>query len=181
MRTFRYHYFVAAFLAGAFACFVWAASSWSVGMAQAESPQGTTIPKITALKLQPDSLVLAHKRDVRRVLVSGRTEEGYWIDLSRAASFTPISSTVQIDSEGYLHPIEVGTTKVTVSVNGKSVDLPVTVRSVDEPPISFVRDVMPTISKIGCNAGTCATVPPKAKMGSSFRCVAMTLILIISR
>ena len=154
MRTFRYHYFVAAFLAGAFACFAWAVSSSSVGMAQAESPQDTTIPKITALKLQPDSLVLVHKRDVRRVLVSGRTEEGYWMDLSRAARFTPTSSTVQIDSEGYLHPIEAGTTKVTVSVNGKSVDLPVTVRSVDEPPISFVRDIMPTVSKIGCNAGT---------------------------
>ena len=106
MRKFRYHYFVATFLAGVFACFAWAASSWSVEMAQAESPQSTTIPKITALKLQPDSLVLAHKRDVRRVLVSGRTEEGYWIDLSRAANFTPTSSTVQVDSEGYLHPIE---------------------------------------------------------------------------
>ena len=151
----KYHYFVAAFLAGAFACFAWAASSWNLGLAQAESPQEITIPKITALKLQPDSLVLTHKRDVRRVLVSGRTEEGYWIDVSRAASFAPTSSTVQIDSEGYLHPIEVGTTKVTVSVSGKSVDLPVTVRSVDEPPISFVRDVMPTISKIGCNAGIC--------------------------
>ena len=79
MGKFRCYYFVAVFLAGAFACFAWAVSSWSVGMAQAESPQGTTIPKITALKLQPDSLVLAHKRDVRRVLVSGRTEEGYWM------------------------------------------------------------------------------------------------------
>ena len=167
MRTFRYHYFVAVFLAGAFACFAWAASSWSVGMAQAENPQDITIPKITALKLQPDSLVLAHKRDVRRVLVSGRTEEGYWIDLSRAASFTLTSSTVQIDSEGYLHPIEAGTTKVTVSVSGKSVDLPVTVRSVDEPPISFVRDIMPTISKIGCNAGTCHGAA-KGKNGFKF-------------
>ena len=167
MGTFRYHYFVAAFLAGAFACFAWAVSSWSVGMAQAESVQDITIPKITALKLQPDSLVLVHKRDVRRVLVSGRTEEGYWIDLSRAARFTPTSSTVQIDSEGYLHPIEAGTTKITVSVSGKSVDLPVTVRSVDEPPISFVRDIMPTISKIGCNAGTCHGAA-KGKNGFKF-------------
>ena len=38
MRTFRYHYFVAAFLAGAFACFAWAVSSSSVGMAQAGEP-----------------------------------------------------------------------------------------------------------------------------------------------
>ena len=167
MRKLRCHYFVAVFLAGAFACFAWAVSSWSLGMAQAESPQGTTIPKITTLKLQPDSLVLVHKRDVRRVLVSGRTEAGYWIDLSRAASFTPTSSTVEIDGEGYLHPIEVGTTKVTVSVNGKSVDLPVTVRSVDEPPISFVRDIMPTISKIGCNAGTCHGAA-KGKNGFKF-------------
>ena len=63
--------------------------------------------------------------------------------------------------------IEAGTTKVTVSVSGKSVDLPVTVRSVDEPPISFVRDIMPTISKIGCNAGTCHGAA-KGKNGFKF-------------
>ena len=155
MKKFRCHYLAVAVLAGAFACFAWNVPGWSMETTQAEIPQGITIPKITALKLQPESLVLEHKRDLRRVLVSGRTEEGYWIDLSRAASFTPTSSTVQVDSEGYLHPIEAGTTKVTVSVGGKSVDLPVTVRSVDELPVSFVRDIMPTISKVGCNAGTC--------------------------
>ena len=87
MGQFRYHYFVAIFLVVAFACFAWAASGWSWEMTQAESPQDATIPKITALKLQPDSLVLAHKRDVRRVLVSGRTKEGYWIDVSRGGKF----------------------------------------------------------------------------------------------
>jgi hypothetical protein len=99
--------------------------------------------------------VLEHKRDVRRVLVSGRTPDGDWLDVSKQARLTPTSTAVQVDSEGDIHPIESGFTKVTVSVGGRSVDLPVTVRSVDSPPISFVRDVMPIISKVGCNAGTC--------------------------
>ncbi|MBI1927748.1 hypothetical protein HYR99_26360, partial [Candidatus Poribacteria bacterium] len=93
---------------------------------------------------------------MRRVLVSGLTQEGDWINLSKQARFTPTSPrSIGVDDEGYIHPIESGMTKVTVAVGGKSVDLPVTVRSADSPPISFVRDVMPIISKAGCNAGTC--------------------------
>ena len=151
MKPFTSLRFAIMILAGTFACFAWLGMEAS----QAEMQQNRAIPKITALKLQPDSLILEHKRDIRRVLVSGQTEDGSWIDLSRQASFTPNSPAVQADSEGYFEPIATGTTKVTVSVAGKSVDLPVTVRSVDSPPISFVRDVMPLISKIGCNAGTC--------------------------
>ena len=151
MKPFTSLRFAIMFLAGTFACFAWLGMETS----QAETQQNRAIPKITALKLQPDSLILEHKRDIRRVLVSGQTEDGVWIDLSKQASFAPNSSAVQADSEGYIEPIVVGTTKVTVSVAGKSIDLPVTVRSVDSPPISFVRDVMPIISKVGCNAGTC--------------------------
>ena len=48
------------------------------------------IPKITKLKSMPEALVLEGKHDVRRVLVSGLTLGGYWIDLSNEKTCLPI-------------------------------------------------------------------------------------------
>ena len=58
------------------------------------------IPKITKLKSMPEALVLEGKHDVRRVLVSGLTLGGYWIDLSNEPSFTTTDTKVKIDSNG---------------------------------------------------------------------------------
>ena len=48
-----------------------------------------------------------------------------------------------------------GTTKVIVTVSGVSAELPVEVKGMEAPPVSFVRDVMPLLSHAGCNNGTC--------------------------
>ena len=112
-------------------------------------------PAVVALRVQPAALVLLDARDARRVLVSGRTSAGQWIDLTSTARLIPVSSGVRVDAEGYLHPVKVGVTRVTVAAGGRQAALPVTVKSVASPPISFVRDVMPVISRAGCNAGTC--------------------------
>src|SRR5207237_229364 len=52
-------------------------------------------------------------------------------------------------------PLKAGQGLVTITAGGKTAKLPVTVKSVATPPISFVRDVQPILSKVGCNAGTC--------------------------
>ena len=44
--------------------------------------------------------------------------------------------------------------------------LPVTVRTAEAPPVRFVRDIMPVMSKAGCNAGT---VPWSAKGKNGFK------------
>ena len=38
---------------------------------------------------------------------------------------------------------------------GENATLAVEVKSVEVPEIRFVRDVVPVMSKVGCNAGTC--------------------------
>jgi hypothetical protein len=112
-------------------------------------------PRVVALKLQPAALALENGRDTRRVLVFGRTAAGQWIDLSAEARLQPVSGGVRVERDGTLVPVRKGVTRVTVLVGGQQTDLPVTVRSVANPPVSFVRDVMPVLSRTGCNAGTC--------------------------
>ena len=113
------------------------------------------IPKITQLKSIPEALVLDGKHDVRSITVSGLTSGGHWVDLSKEASFTTNDNKVKIDNNGHVHPVEAGWTSIKIVFRHHSIDLSVNVENIDTQPISFVRDVMPAISKVGCNAGTC--------------------------
>lgn len=138
-------------LVGFSLCFAFQLTGWS----QMEKPASIEIPNITALKVHPEALTLAHARDGRRVLVSGRTQNGRWVDVTSWAVLAPTSAGVKVQEDGYIYPMMAGTTKVAVTVKGLSTDFPVTVQSMDTPPVSFVRDVMPLLSHNGCNNGTC--------------------------
>ncbi|HXG23275.1 MAG TPA: DUF1549 domain-containing protein, partial [Chthonomonadales bacterium] len=122
----------------------------------------TTIPtqawsstRIRELKVFPAFLTFDHARDARKLIVSGCTPEGYWVDLTEDAAFQPAARLVKRDAEGYFLPLKPGKTTLLVRVRGRQLSVPVVVRSVASPPISFVREVMPVLSKAGCNVGTC--------------------------
>ena len=110
---------------------------------------------LTELRVHPESLTLEHARDGRTVLVSGKTKDGKWVDVTPWAVLMPTSAGVKVHEDGYIFPMTVGTTKITVTVKGVTTELPVNVKSMEAEPVSFVRDVMPILSQAGCNNGTC--------------------------
>jgi hypothetical protein len=119
-------------------------------------PTPPPTPQIVAIQVEPAALTLADRRDARRVLVTGVTENGFRFDLTGQATFQPAADIIQVDSAGYFNPSRDGQTTVRVRAAGHQAEIPVTVRTLEPiQPASFVRDVMPIFSKIGCNAGTC--------------------------
>ncbi|MFM8574195.1 MAG: DUF1553 domain-containing protein [Pirellula sp.] len=75
---------------------------------------------------------------------------------SRALYASVSPSIVEVSSSGCLTAIGNGTGKITVSVDGKSVEVPVEVSGVvEQPSIDFHRDLLPLITRAGCNAGSC--------------------------
>ncbi|HEV8541952.1 MAG TPA: DUF1549 and DUF1553 domain-containing protein [Verrucomicrobiae bacterium] len=113
------------------------------------------LPPITVLQLEPAQLTLHDARDARRVLVWGKTADGQKVDLTSEAVFTTQSEALAIEADKYISPRAKGEGEVFVSAAGQSTHLPVMVENADNPPIRFVRDVVPIMSRIGCNAGTC--------------------------
>ncbi len=108
-----------------------------------------------SLNVFPKGLMLDGPRDSRRVLVSGVLADGSKVDLSGSATFEAPEG-VSFDGSGFAHGKKDGEYVVKVVAGGKSVDLPVTVKDAGNPrPVSFVRDVVPVLSRVGCNAGTC--------------------------
>jgi hypothetical protein len=143
--------FVTTFLVAFSICFAFQLTASS----EMDQPASAEVPTVQALKVHPESLTLEHARDGRRVLVSGKTKSGTWIDVTSWAALTPTSAGVKVHEDGYIFPMAVGTTKIAVTVKGASTELPVNVKSMAAPPVSFVRDVMPLLSHTGCNNGTC--------------------------
>ncbi len=113
------------------------------------------LPSLRALELQPASLTLKDSRDERRVLVWGKTDGGQRVDVTSLAVFKTESANVEIDAQGYIRPKQKGAAEIVVTVAGQQAKLAVTVEGAAVPEVRFVRDIMPVLSKAGCNAGTC--------------------------
>jgi hypothetical protein len=111
---------------------------------------------VVELKVRPSSLVLSGSRDSRRVLVFGRLAGGGEIDLTRSAKFIALDDKIQIDADGFLAPVKAGEARVKIEEQGLQVELPVSIQGFEQPhDITFVRDVMPIINKVGCTSGPC--------------------------
>lgn len=135
-------------------CLFVAGSSALAGIPDApvEKPE---LPAIEEIRVEPASLTLNDARDARRVLVSGRTAEGSWVDVTSLAQFEENSDAVDIDEHGYFIAKAKGEATVEVYAAGRKAEFSVVAKSAEVPAIRFVRDVMPVLSKLGCNAGTC--------------------------
>jgi hypothetical protein len=118
-------------------------------------PAKPPLPAIESLQLEPPSLTLENSRDARLVLVWGLTKDGQRFDLTDAAILKPDSAAVTIGDDRYIAPAAAGDASITVTAADKTAKLPVKVVSAEQPPVSFTKDVMPVMSKSGCNAGTC--------------------------
>jgi len=112
-------------------------------------------PPAASIEVTPGSLTLEGPRDTRRVLVTGLAADGSRLDLTGEAAYDGAEG-VAFDADGFARGTKDGTYVARVSAGGKTVDLPVVVKDAGRAaPVSFVRDVMPALSRIGCNAGTC--------------------------
>lgn len=125
------------------------------GTGNAPAPPAPPLPAFLALRIEPASLDLKSGRDERRVLVLGVTEGDKFVDLTAQAVLKPDGPNVQIDAQGYIQPKSAGKTEILISAAGKEARLPVTVEDAALPPVRFVREVEPILSKVGCNQGTC--------------------------
>src|SRR5689334_14398430 len=129
------------------------ASSRAAGSADVKAPP-PPLPAIRSLVLQPAALVLKNGRDERRVIVSGVTEGGT-VDLTSLATLESAADCVEVSPSGYVRPKRAGSAEIVVRAAGQTTRLPVKVESAEIPPVRFVADVQPILSKAGCNQGTC--------------------------
>jgi hypothetical protein len=133
---------------------LWLASLGLVSplLAQEKIPAGA---KLTHLSVQPANVELQHPYEYRQLIVSGTLDTGDTIDVTRLVQVAAPAS-VKLSATGLVRPTSDGSGQISVMLNGVSATVPVRVSGQKTRyEVSFVRDVMPAMSKLGCNQGTC--------------------------
>ncbi|HEV3259996.1 MAG TPA: hypothetical protein VG013_24220, partial [Gemmataceae bacterium] len=112
--------------------------------------------KLLRIEVQPAAVELKHPFEYRQLLLIGELASGERIDVTRMAQAEKPANLVSVSDRGLVRPVADGAGALKFTLEGQSVNVPVKVNGQKEKvEVSFVRDVMPTLSKLGCNAGTC--------------------------
>lgn len=116
-------------------------------------PSGTTV---TSIEVTPEEVQLGGEYEYVQLLVTGVLNTGDRIDLTRMAKIEPQGAQVSVSALGRVNYETPGQTEILVSFAETTLKVPVTV----QPPaaadvMSFIQDVNPVLSRLGCNQGTC--------------------------
>lgn len=117
---------------------------------------GQEAVSIAGLTAEPGQLTLLHAEDLQRLLVTGKMTDGSVRDVSRIADYTSSNSAVaEVNVHGIVHPVAAGQAIIKVQCGVLTIQVSVTVVSAQRRPVSFANDVMPLLSRAGCNSGAC--------------------------
>jgi hypothetical protein len=124
----------------------------------AQNPGDEKLPpgaKVVKLEAKPAAIELKHPYAYSQLVVTGQLENGDKIDVTRMAQ-VQAPPAVKVSPRGFVTPAADGAGELKFTLAAQSVAVPVKVTGQkDKYEVSFVRDVMPSMSKVGCNAGTC--------------------------
>lgn len=109
------------------------------------------------VRVAPEQVTLNLRRRPHSLLVMGRTADGIDVDLTTGAKYEVADPEIaRVDALGWVHGLKSGKTEVLVSAASQQLKVPVACELPDaEAPYSFLQDVMPVLSKAGCNMGAC--------------------------
>ena len=112
--------------------------------------------KLERLEVQPDQIKLNAANRQQQLLVTGTNSTGQRIDLTRLAQYQASGLDVAAFSDGLLTGLHDGTTELIVRFGALSVTREIRVVGLSEyPPVHFANDVIPILTKLGCNSGGC--------------------------
>ncbi|HEX8201176.1 MAG TPA: c-type cytochrome domain-containing protein, partial [Isosphaeraceae bacterium] len=129
-------------------------------ISQPQGPAETETPPegagIVALEVQPTAIGLPHRFAYAQLVVTARTASGDQIDVTRLVEPTTTSEVVEVSRTGLVRPTADGQATLRLALGEHSVEVPVSVSGQRAAPrVDYVHDVMPVLSRLGCNAGTC--------------------------
>lgn len=111
--------------------------------------------KIQAISVHPKEIHLSHPFAYSQLLLTGKLANGDEIDVTRIAEVSA-PKFLTVSNRGVVRPVSDGGGVLKVSLQGNTATIPIKVSGQKEQyQVSYTQDVMPTMSKLGCNAGTC--------------------------
>jgi hypothetical protein len=109
------------------------------------------------LAVVPDRVLLDGPVRSEQLLVSRPTADGRPADVTRAARYEVVPAGVAtVDERGTVLPLAEGRAEIVVRHDDGELRVPVEVTGLNDPiPVSFRNEVLPILTKAGCNSGGC--------------------------
>ena len=109
------------------------------------------------LQVGPTAVRLTDVQRPHSILVTAATADGQTIDLTRDAKFVSSDEKVaRVDAAGWVVPVASGSATIRIAAAGRDASVPVEVALADTVRrYRFGDDVMPVLTKDGCNMGAC--------------------------
>src|ERR1039457_3994428 len=128
-----------------------------VKSAQPGRPSNSSLALLAKIAILPSSISITGPRYSQRLLVEGTFADGHQEELtSRAMIDVSDLTIVKVDKDGVAFPQGDGQAIVTVTVQGHRATAPLIVNHYAATSNwSFRNDVLPVMTKMGCNSGPC--------------------------
>ena len=117
--------------------------------------QSVPLDRIAGISVYPESVSLASWNDSAQLIVMAQLDNGDRVDVTSQVSFSADPQKVWVSDRGWVQAVEAGESQITVALGAHQKNVAVASHSKGEYTVDFVRDVNPTLSRLGCNAGTC--------------------------
>jgi hypothetical protein len=127
-----------------------------------DAPQGELAPmpapaQVQTLNAYPEQIRLKGSDDAEQLVLTATLTEGRMQDLSADVKFEVADpKIVRVTSTGRVLPLGDGRTEIIASYGPKTVKIPVNTEAINQSlPINFANQIVPVLTKLGCNGGGC--------------------------
>lgn len=119
-------------------------------------PTGTTLVSLEPIQ---QKITLKGPFDYSQLVVFGKIKSTDGsvdtVDVTRQVQYQSSTKSIAIDPNGLVRPLASGSSIVKLSMGAIAATVLVDVIDYQNDAIDYIHDVMPVLSKIGCNTGTC--------------------------
>ncbi len=115
------------------------------------------MPVLLSLQMLPGDVRLRGPRSYQKLVVQATYPDGSQKDVTSAARLASQNPKVaSVDAGAVVRPVADGSTNITAILGSQKATLRVEVRGAAETaPVSFRNEVIPVLTKMGCNGGAC--------------------------
>lgn len=123
----------------------------------ADSPPPVGNGGLNSVAAAPTEIKLSDRDAVQQIVVTGRFENTGVRDLTTTATYRVSDPKIAtVGADGYLLPVGNGATKIAIEADGRTTSVQIQVEGFDqERSINFANEIVPILTKLGCNAGGC--------------------------
>jgi hypothetical protein len=117
----------------------------------------TSLALLTKIQILPSPLAITGPHSGQRLIVEGTFADGHEEELTSSAAVTISNTSVaRIENGNIVFPLSDGQATIAATIRGLRTTAPLTIKDYSSATSwSFRNDVLPVMTKVGCNSGPC--------------------------